>query len=1164
MKLFAYEQLGKLDLSRVYPAIRPRLIMLMRVGVFYIIILTMGAQLLLAKDGRSQNMNTTYVELGVNGESLQSALKKIEQRTGFLFAYQQEQLTAYRHVTLSKEKRSVKATIDLLLRGTDLSYRQMDDNIIIFKEEDKEEDAKGVYTLLRNAMVRDSLIRGKITNEAGDPLEGATVMIQGTAKGITTDAKGIFSVKAARGQTLLFSMVGYKPRALKIGQQKELNITMSPAASDLNDVMVVGYGVVRKSDLTGSISRVKVENPAQQGINSYEQLLQGRSSGVNITQTSGAPGAGITFNIRGTNSLGSNQPLIVIDGYPVESDNSAVSPSGGSDYWTGQAPPVNALASLDPNEIESVEILKDASSTAIYGSRGANGVVMITTKKGREGKDRISYSFRGDVGKLPKQISVLGPVDFMKYANEARKNSGGVPVYTDSMINNYAGPDINWQDEIYQTSFSQDHQVSFTGGDKRTKYSVSGNYTTANGIVKLSDYDRGGIRINLDRQMTDRLKMGVNFNATMAKTRGAVQSTNINFIGASVVGGALRYNPLLTPFTDDGSFDITLQSNPVLTNENTDNESKINTLLTNIFAEYTLVKGLTFKVNGGFNRTTSLRQQYFKLGTFVGDNGHGQAYWGTTDNYNYLTEYTLNFNRQLGRHRINAVGGFSWQSWQAKTFGLIVTHFGNDNLSFNALQYGNTVGAPTTTLQNWSLGSYLSRINYSYDGKYLITLTGRYDGSSRLAAGHKWDFFPSAGVGWNMNQESFMSDISWISQLKVRASYGISGNQSIPVGSTESLLTAGRAAIGAGNIVTGVILSTFDNPNLKWETTRQFNAGVDVGFMDNKYSLTVDYYKKKTTNLLINANIPADNGFSTYATNMGAIQNQGVDIDASARLFSGSFKWTLSGNISFNRSKVLDVGPAGIIFGQSIMANGLGQNLTIARPGSSVGAFYGYKITGIYQNADEVSKGPKDPVNPAPGDLKYADISGPNGVPDGKITADDRVILGRPDPNYNFGISNAFSYKRFSLSILIYGSLGQSVANLNRYFSDGMVYAASGNIRTEAYQHRWTGEGTSNFYPRAKTTGTLVDTRFSNFLLEDGSFIRLKNINLAYDIPVTRIRFFHNLSVFVNATNLVTITKYKGYDPEISGISSNGLDRGIDYGTIPLYRTFSFGINAAF
>ena len=1022
------------------------------------------------------------------------------------------------------------------------------------------------------AQQKTSIVTGKVTTEENEPVIGGTVTLKNTKTELSqttiTDINGVytFSKIAAGGPySITVSYLGYTTQTLagytlKSDATFTLIVKLKQASIKIDELVVVGYGTILKSDLTGSVSKVKLENAAQQTSSSFEQLLQGKAAGVSITQTSGDPGSGIMFNIRGGNSLNGNQPLIVIDGYPVESDNATVSSKSGAEYWTTEQKPGNALANLNPNDIESIEILKDASSTAIFGSRGANGVVMITTKRGQEGKDKITFNFRSDISSIPKNIQMLHTPDFIKYANEASLNSAVVPAFDSTAISR--AKDNVWQDLVYQTSYSKDYQISATGGDSKLRYALIGNYTTIDGIVKHSNYTKQGFTLNLDREFSKKIKIGLSSKVNASNNQAGYQSTNHAFIGGSVVGGALRWAPTSTLLDEDGELIISSsnQSNPLITLEKSKNLTKNLSILANFYAEYQISKALKFRATGGFNINDNNYFSYWSRGTQIGDSNNGQAYQATNNNVNYLTEFTLNYNKTIAKvHRISAVGGYTNQNWRSNANGIVVRGFPNDNLSYNALQYGSNILTPTTSYREWALVSFLGRVNYTYDNRYLLTVTGRRDGSSRLSKENRWDFFPSVALGWNIHNEKFFKGNDILSLAKLKASYGVSGNQNISIGATQALFGISRSANTFNNVLTGVALTSFDNPNLKWERTKQLNLGLELGFAKNKYNLNVDYYKKVTSDLLINLALPADNGFNTYSTNLGEIQNSGLEFEVEAKWINKTFKWSSSANISFNNNNVNNVGPNAMILGGNLIPTGLDQIGSVAMPGYAVGSFYGYKIAGIYQNAAEVAAGPIDPVNPKPGDFKYVDLNG-----DGKIGPEDRSIIGNPNAKYIFGFTNNFSYKKFDLSIFFMGKMDYSVLNLNRFYSDGLVYSASGNIRQEAFDGRWTGEGTSNYYPRAKRTGSLFDKRVSDFLVEDGSFVRLKNVNLSYNFQIKQLKFLTNLKVFTNVTNLLTFTKYKGYDPEVSGLGLNALNQNIDQGTIPQYRTFSFGINAGF
>ncbi len=1094
---------------------------------------------------------------------LKAVISQVEKQTQVNFTFSPNSINADRVVSYSANKKKVLDFLQDLQRNYNIGYKVVENRVILYmitpkgvSEKTKSESA---------SVLPNKVVSGIVTNEKEEPLVGVTILEKGKPNGTSTNERGEFSLKLTNDKaTLAISSTGYEAIEQKVANITNIRIKLTATSKSLDEVVVIGYGTVRKSDLTGSVSKVKLDNAAQQTSSSYEQLLQGKASGVNITQNSGDPGSGITFNIRGTTSLGSNQPLIVIDGVPVESDNSTVFSKPGADYFTGQAQPGNALANINPNDIESIEVLKDASSTAIFGSRGANGVVMITTKRGKVAKDKLSYNYRYDASQVPKEIPMLNNVQFTAYQRESNSNSGKIFTVTGDTTTN-----INWQDVTFHRSNSQDHQLSILGGDEKTKYSLGANYTAVNGVIKNTFYNKEGISFNLDRQANKNFKVGITSKLNFSDNLAGLQSTNHASQGGSNVGSALRLSPLGHPLNADGEINTSLKYNPLSIQSNSSSRSKNLLILANVFGEYSIIQDeLKLRVSGSINQNNSQSATYWGRGTTTGDDNNGEAFLSNSQNQNYSTETTLSYFKKIkSNNRLNAVLGFTTQTWESAAYGINEKGFPNDALGAYGFAYGTSiVNLPKSTKTSKFLESYLGRINYSVNSKYLLTLTGRADGSSLLADGYKWAFFPSAAIAWNIHNEGFMKHYNFISQAKLRASYGYSGNQNIPIGSTVGLLASNRAGIGQDSIVSGEILKNIPNPKLKWEKTGQFDIGFDLAFSKDKFQFVVDYYQKMTTDLLIGLPIPTDNGFGTYATNLGKIQNSGLEFEATARFdLSKKAQWIVAGNLSFNSNKVINLGQNGQIYGDQLIPTGLGQIGTIAKSGYAMGSFYGYKIAGIYQNEKEVLNGPTDNLNAQPGDFKYADLTH-----DGQITPEDRTILGTPAPKYTFGLTNTFKYKGLEVGIFIMGKQGESILNLNRYYYDGLVYSASGNLRHAAWNGRWRGEGTSNYFPRAKTTGSLFDNRVSDHLIEDGSFIRLKNINISYSFNVRKIKAISSLKVFVNATNLFTITKYQGFDPEVSGLAQNSgsglyaLMQGIDFGTIPQYKTYSLGVNVVF
>lgn len=1012
-------------------------------------------------------------------------------------------------------------------------------------------------------------LKGKVIDgQNNEPLTGVSVYLTNSKRGTITDIKGEFRLIAIKDDILKISYVGYNDLEIAVTGATP-KIKLQPKDISLDEVVVVGYGVMKKSDLTGSISQLKNEKSTEKAYASIQEMMQGQVSGVQIVQNTGALGGGMTFNIRGANSVtGSNQPLVVIDGYPVESGVFGIT-TGSDASYTGDTPGMNALSSLNPNDVESIEILKDASATAIYGSRGANGVVMVTTKRGKEGKDRVEYSFRTDMSYVPRKIAVLSTADYLAYSNEASMDKyDGTFSYSNDNIRQYEGIDTNWQDLIFQTGMSQNHQLNISGGDKKMKYALALGYLNQNGVVKSTNYERGTIRLNLDREISWRLKFGININGEMSMNKAVNQSSKFGNVGASVIASALRTQPIYSAYNPDDDeiaiYNSGVTTNPLLLVTKAKDQTRTNQVNVSGFMDFYFTKYLFLRERLGGKTMNALRQYYMPRGTYLGDQYQGFAYYGNVRNSDYLTETTLNFNRTFNKkHSVNAVGGYTWQSWMASTDGINTGGIPNDDITFYNMGTSTTVNKPQTTTTQWSLASVLARFNYVYDKKYLLTVTSRADGSTRLAPGRKWKVFPSVALGWNVHNERFMKRNELFNELKLRASYGVSGNQSIGVGSTLSKYNNTTGVIN--ETVTNVYYpGNMPNPDLGWENTQQFNTGLDLTTFSNRLVFSFNYYNKHTSNLLINLPIPPTTGYEQYASNSGEVENQGFEFDLTTRILTKKLQWKVNGNLSFNRNKVLNFdGTMQSFLGPSFSVVN-SQPLHIAQVGYPIGSFYGYVIDGIYQTQEEINSSPVDPANPRPGSFKFVDISGPDGKPDGLISGFDRKIIGSPYPDFIFGVTNDFVWKGFSLNIFIQGSIGQDVINVNRYYLDALTKNTSSNVSVEAFQNRWTGPGTSNVYPVPRAVALPFEGRFTNFIVEDGSFIRLKNVTFAYTFPQKWIKPLANVKLFVTGNNLVTLTKYKGYDPEVNAQGQNSLTPGVDLGTIPQYRTFSAGFNVNF
>ncbi|WP_343701212.1 TonB-dependent receptor [Chitinophaga sp.] len=1018
---------------------------------------------------------------------------------------------------------------------------------------------------------KDHLVKGIVTDSDGNAIFGASVNIKGTKTGTVTNEKGEFLLAATPRSILVFTHLNYKRQEIAPGNRRQLEVTMESSVSNMNEVMVVGYGKLKKSDMSGAISTLKIDRIENKAV-SLPEALQGRVAGVQIITNTGEPGSGITFNIRGKTSVtGSNQPLIVLDGQPIESGlgttMAGIAVDGGAEI-----PPADPLAGINPNDIASIEILKDASSTAIYGSRGANGVVLITTKSGKAGRDKVTYSNRFDVGRLPKKIKMLSSMDYAHFRNEAYLNEGGDSTELGTAAGTYSlaqidslgtTKNVNWQDEIYRSALSQDHQITISGRDAKNRYLVSGNYSDQQSIVRKAAFQRYGLRVNYQREVSKKLTVGVHSYLSLANRIYGQQSNWTGILGSSAVMGALAFNPLRTAYEPDGTLDEEFANNPLLVTELVKDKTQIRTILVNLSVDYKITKDLTYQLKGAVNDLYSLRNLYYPTGTFIGNTAPGgSATRADQTNSNALLDNILTFNKVFAKkHSVNWVAGFSYQAWKTAQTSVTSMDFPSNALEYYNFAAASAPGRFYNPEKTRALASVISRLNYTYDRRYILTLTGRYDGATRLADGNKWQLFPSVGVGWNVSNEKFFDNLSKsVSLFKIRASYGIAGNENIAIGATQASYGINYVVIG-GSIQPGYVVGDFANGTLGWETTRQLNVGTDLGFLKDRITVTADVYKKTTTDLLINLSLPGSAGYANYYTNVGKVENRGLDLEVSADILRGKLKWDVSGNFSIFDNKVLNMGASDIVYGRTYLAGGavlLGQPLQVAKVGYPVSSFWGYKTNGVYQNEDEVSKGP-EASTAKPGDVKWVDVSG-----DGQITDADKTIIGNPNPDFTYGFNMGFSYKGFSLNMSVFGSHGNELLNINRWIVGGGSTNGNYNLMQDRWDGRWHGEGTSNLYPKVTTNPVRLNQRFPDWMVEDASFIRLQSLTLAYNFTMPRRSPLSALRVFASGTNLITITKYTGYDPNVNSFGHNSLNSGVDFGTLPQPRTVSAGLEVSF
>jgi TonB-linked SusC/RagA family outer membrane protein len=995
-------------------------------------------------------------------------------------------------------------------------------------------------SLVSIAFAQDQ-VRGIVKDDDGLPVPGATVVVKGSSNYTVTDANGVFAIGIGKEYpvTLQFNLTGYKAEQLEIYESLDEEVEINLKSDNLlNEIVVIGYGTQKKSDLTGAIASVP-SHILNQPVSSLDRALNGAVTGVQVTPTSGQPGGGVSIRIRGGSSItGSNEPLYVVDGFPITPASSAAGTTTGAE--------INPLSAINPNDIESIDILKDASATAIYGSRGANGVVIITTKKGSSDRTSITYDGSYGVQSLRKKIDVLDAREFAALRNEAlfdTNPAGGRNQYlSDDAISNL-GRGTDWQDEAFQSAAIQSHQIGVSGGSAKTRYYVSANYFNQDGIIRHTGFERVSGRLNLDIDATDKLKLGTNITASQS---------DADIAPNGIVTALLLMPPTATIYDEDGSYTLrnpfeNIFSNPIASLNEQRNQSRTLRLLANAFAEYALAEGLTFKVSLGTDVADIREDKYLPASIYEGALVGGEAGIGFVTNSSWLNENTLSYNKDIGKHRINALAGFTQQEDRRQVVrsgsrGFVSDHFGTGNL-----ESGSTALRPFSRETKSTLLSYLGRVNYNFDDRYLLTVGLRADGSSRFGKNNKWGYFPSAAVSWKVSNEKFFANFPRaIDDLKLRVSYGATGNNGIDPYSSLATLNNVTYIIGDA-IVNGFTPSRIANPNLGWETSYQFDAGVDVGLLNHRITVTLDAYRKKTDDLLLNVELPYTSGYSTSLQNFGSVLNRGVELGIETINLDGKLQWRTGVNFSFNRNQVLSLG------------GGVTSFITgdyIVKVGEPLGTFYATQTNGILQPGEEATLGAlTGNATPKPGDRLYKDISG-----DGKFTtALDRTVVGNAQPDFIFSVSNSLSWNGFELNFLIQGSQGNYILNGNRQaleLFNGQQNAASSAVG------RYTVDNPSTTIPRAKLDPAPV---FSDRFIEDGSFIRLKTLTLGYTIPskfVSRWRL-NSVRVYTTAQNLLTFTDYTGFDPEITS-GNNTTQQGTDTGVYPVAKTISGGLTVTF
>jgi TonB-linked SusC/RagA family outer membrane protein len=1152
---------------------------LMKTSFFGLTLNLLAIGMLMASEGNAQqapSIKDVYVSVNQSDATVKDVFKEIEKKTNYTFSFESSELDVQKRVNLRNKRISVRNLLYEVARESGLNFKQVNWVINVSGERYGNADMSG--SVVSNVF-QDRTVSGRVvSSEDNEGLPGVNVIVKGTSQGTVTDVNGDYKLQASSEATLVYSSVGYLMQEVSVGDQSVINMTMQPDVTALEEVVVVGYGTMKKSDFTGSIGTFEPAEAKGIVAQSVDQLLQGQVAGLQYTAMSGEPGAGASTIIRGGNSLnGGNQALFVVDGFPL--DNTANSLGGNP--WEANAP-MNPLAYLDPNDIESVQVLKDASATAIYGTRGANGVIIITTKKGKNQKTVYNASISTDISTLMRKVDLLNATEWGNYVNERAMNDGQTPtfrgdtaIYQGEFVYDENGNPIipnplpenlvttDWQDEMYRTAVSKGAQFSMRGGSEKTTFALSFNYLDQQGIVKNTFFNRASGKINLDHQANRMINFGTDITLAYISNGLGVTNANEGTTNFSLTSKILTFKPWLKTYDGDGTLnDEDFNNSPIPLVETPIDRTQLQ-IMPNAYINVALTDYLDFKVSGGLSYRNETLGRYWTRDTWQGANNGGQAIYQGTLNTSWLIENTLTFEKTFNDiHRINAVAGATYQEFDFQMNYQEASNFVDDQLSYWGMGGGADYPVPRLARSVNALGSYLLRINYSFDDRYLITFSGRSDGATKFVEGNKWGTFPSVALAWRLSEEDFMQTVNAVDEFKLRGSWGITGNQAIPAYATQTPLQTRNAAV-MGRQVGGLQLGNPGNPHLIWESTEQINVGLDLGFMQNRLRFTADAYHKVTRDLLQRFELPASSGVSAIWDNVGEIENRGIEFTLGADIIAGrSINWSMNGNLSMNRNKILDLGqPLDANGNEQFFSGGLEQwsgmksSGHINRVGQPVGMIFGYVTDGIYQNAQEIEDGFEP--SKRPGFVRVRDING-----DSTITADDRVIIGNPYPDLMFGFTNSFSYKNFTLSVFVTGQFGNDLiwTDLNRMGTT----TNGGNILKEVYDGRWTGEGTSNYYPIA--SGGQEQDQINDMLIEDGSFVRLKNVSLSYAIPTKNWNLgLSELLLRASVTNPNLIwTNFRGYDPETTAYPFDALRPGVVSKPYPTATMYRFEVNVTF
>lgn len=1084
----------------------------------------------------SSYSQVTRLSMDMTQATMLDIFNAIESQTDYQIAYNSNNLDVSKKIDLKVNNKTVNDILDMVLKPENMKYEFIGHYIVITDDESSS-------TSLNRMQQTNLSISGSVTNISGEPVPGATVVIKGTTNGTITDNDGNYTLSSVPSNaTLVFSFVGMRSTEILVDGRIRIDVQLEEATIGLDEVVAIGYGTQKKRDVTGSVQSINTEKLENLPVAQIGQKLQGQTAGVEILQTTGKPGEGMSIRIRGAASINaSSDPLYVVDGFPIVGD----------------------ISNINPDEIESISILKDASATSLYGSRAANGVVLIQTKQGKPGKTQVSLNTYYGVQSVPQKgrPDMMNAREFATFEKEIREENAAYNGTTPNIPEEYQNPSqygegTNWYDVLLRNAPIQSYNLTVTANKDKLRTSVVGGYFQQDGVLLNSSFSRYSLRINTEYELNDKIKLGVN----LAPNHSISETPNSDGVlwGGGIIDGAVLTSPIAKAVNDDGTLPLTANGAGLFPNPNwlrvvqeVKNRKKATRLLSNAYVEIEVLDGLKFKSSANVDLSNS-QLLYFKPSTaggiFAPPPQKTQAAITTTSYYSWLTENMLTYTKTFNEdHHLDVLLGYTAQKYRYDYSKLNGTDFPDDAVTTLSAA-ATTTG--TSDIQEWSLLSWVSRINYNYKDKYLISLAMRSDGSSRFGSDNRWGNFPSVSAGWIASEEDFLKSIDKLSYLKLRASYGITGNNNIGNYSYYAAVESQNYVFN-NVLANGKTTTSLSNSELGWEKTSQLDVGVDIGLFKDRIFFQYDYFRKYTTDMLYELSVPEASGFDQFITNAGEFKFWGHEFVISSKNMVGDFKWNTDFNISFVRNKVMDLGP-GIDF-----IGGLTGDPHITEVGKPIGMFIGYVFDGIYNNQAELDAAPKHATSTV-GTVRMKNTNDDNVIDD-----NDRTIIGNPSPDFTFGLTNSFSYKNFDLNIIISGSYGNEIMNRSLEYIQNLdgVFNVTKDVANRWRSPENPGDGV---HPRAMV-GTALARSINSRWVSDGSYATIKNITLGYTIPTqSKLKYFKSIRLYTSIQQALVLTKYNGSNPEVNIDGGDALSQGIDWSVYPVPRTVSFGFNLNF